>query len=528
MSTIVGVILNRKTDIVWVVLLVAVIIVSFSGILSQPEFLSDDWSYLHMSQHWTDILSPDSGLHYIPVFCLYLKMMFWLFGLKAIAFSIGNLVLHSLNALLLCGLARRLSGTSALGYSVGLVYATHFLINEGVFWVTGSATMLMVCFYLLTLRSYLWALDFEDKSIRLLAPYCLGLLCIYTLESGVTVLVVCALADLFLQWEKNGRTMNRAFFKRLLFIAIRLVPISLIVVSIVLIKQIAGVRLAVAFELDLMRTYAMIVQYFLHLWLPFEEALLLLFDHQGSSLFWVQILSKQSVVLHVSCLISVILPSVLILWKGSKVQVLALLWFWCTILALSLATLAMTSRYQVLVGVPASLLLVSTLWRFLEAVLRYCRLQRPIWLKVAAACVIVPLVVYGMVKNVHKGNEYRLASELTARILESPLLLQTLQNLGDRSLIVLNLPDHIPVKNDLLGKAFVFRNGFRPALLLKGLIDQPGKITVAREQGVGLRRNVWNRYRELSNTEIQMLLREGSTVLLFYDHARQNFRPRPI
>lgn len=508
----------------WRGALVALFVLSaFAGALTQPEFLSDDWTYLYGSQSWNDILRPGTSYHYVPVFLAYLKLLREAVGLHAAWFGAANLALQIANALLLGRLARTLGADEVQSFVVALVYATWAFSNEAVFWITGSATLLMVALYLVTLHGYLWATRSGASPGRLLAPYCAGFLCLYTIESGATVFAVCAIADALQQLERNDGRIDAALARRLLGSALRIGPFALMALSILVVKHQAGGEMAVAADFSPARTYAMMVEYFVHLWLPFGPALHWLYGFDSPLPFWHWLSEHRPLALHASGLVFAWGPSALIAWRGSAIQRFAWAWFVVVTLTLSVATLDVASRYLAIAGAPAALLLVSTLWRGIGGALRSRRNVALRWRVACVVAVFAPIVLGGVVTNLRKGREYRAAAELTDQLLQSKTLRRALRRRGERKLVVLNLPDHAEITNPVAGLAYIFRNGFTHALALRGHIVHPDAVAVARQRGVGYAQNVWPMAPELDPELIEEKIRDGSASFIKYTPRKRDF-----
>jgi hypothetical protein len=269
----------------------------------------------------------------------------------------------------------------------------------------------------------------------------------------------------------------------------------------------------------------MVVQYFVHLWVPFGPALGWLFDFDSPRPFWHWVLTDHLGALHTSAVVFGVVPSALILWKGSRVQVFAWAWFVTVTVALSLATLGVASRYQVMVGAPGTLLLAVTLWRGIGTAGRMLPSGSRRWRIAVVFAVFGPIVGGGIATNIEKGHEYQSASELTHRLLQSKTLERALRQRGERKLVVLNLPDHAEVTTPSVpGLAYIFRNGFTHALALRGHIVHPDAVAVARQQGFGYAQNVWQMANQLSPELIEEKIRDGTVSFIRYGPKKRDFR----
>lgn len=121
------------------------------------------------------ILSAWSG-HWIPLTWLTLSVDWTLWGMNPFGYHLTSLLLHAVNAAVFFFVAARLLArarpdTSAAGIRAGatvaaLVFAIHPLRAESVVWITERRDVLSGLFYLLTVLTYLRAVDGEPERRR--------------------------------------------------------------------------------------------------------------------------------------------------------------------------------------------------------------------------------------------------------------------------------------------------------------------------------------------------------------------------
>jgi tetratricopeptide (TPR) repeat protein len=173
-------------------------------------FISDDWPMLVDNRRlaapnalwnfftqgvWANTaLELESKNAWRPLHLLWLWAGNRLFGPSALAFHIGNLVLHLANALLLLALIRRLAPHLPMAGAVlgAAFFALHPATTESVAWISGVTDPLMSLFLLASLLTYLaWR---EDGQAWKLAAFLLlfagGLLCKETAAAFPLVLLL--------------------------------------------------------------------------------------------------------------------------------------------------------------------------------------------------------------------------------------------------------------------------------------------------------------------------------------------------
>jgi len=95
--------------------------------------------FLHQPWQWSFIptaFSQATAGYYDPIYVLSYVVDYQLWGMNPAGFHLGNLVLHTLNSLLVLGILWRLTGRFDLAWIAALVFAVHPVHVESVSWAT--------------------------------------------------------------------------------------------------------------------------------------------------------------------------------------------------------------------------------------------------------------------------------------------------------------------------------------------------------------------------------------------------------
>ena len=196
--------------------LLAAILAAFSGAFGH-EFVSwDDHVYVYENPM---ILNPTAAsfkafgtqvvsLNYHPLTMWSLWLNSALFGAGAKSFIVTNVLIHWMNAGLLCWLVWLLTGRQyrSVALLTALLFAIHPLRTESVVWVSERKDVLYVFFFLAGCISY-WRYLETQRSTKLWLA--LGLMLLSCLSKGVAVVfpLVCLLLD---YWHGQSRELGKA------------------------------------------------------------------------------------------------------------------------------------------------------------------------------------------------------------------------------------------------------------------------------------------------------------------------------
>ncbi|KAF8773539.1 Protein O-mannosyl-transferase TMTC2 like protein [Argiope bruennichi] len=141
-----------------------------------------------------------SGSHksYRPLCVLTFRLNYALGGFDPWGYHFFNVVLHTLVSALFTHFASAIFCHNPLPTLVaGLLFAAHPIHTEAIAGIVGRADVGACLFFLFALLSYMRYCKYRDKKVFLYASVAMSAASMLTKEHGVTVLVVCAVYDLF-------------------------------------------------------------------------------------------------------------------------------------------------------------------------------------------------------------------------------------------------------------------------------------------------------------------------------------------
>ncbi len=149
-------------------------------------------------------------------------------GLSGEAYHLTNILLHALNAALLCCWIIQLTGKRSAGILGGLLFLYHPVQAEAVFWASGRFDVLCLTFMLASLVFY--TADIKSRAIlRLLGLSAFGLLALLTKETAAALIGTALVTELVfkpgraqrggIHQGEAGPSRMRGSLRRLAFLA---------------------------------------------------------------------------------------------------------------------------------------------------------------------------------------------------------------------------------------------------------------------------------------------------------------------
>lgn len=208
----------------------------FGSALHAPFIASDEIGLIYTnpivhSISWktiTDAFTTYDPELYIPLTFLSYQIDYAIGGLQPFVYHVDNLLLHTINALLVAGLTYTLLRKKIPALFAGLLFAVHPLHTEAVLWIASRKDLLSTAFFLLSFLLYLTAQREHRKYLLWfsLSIACL-LLALLSKVMAMTLPVVLLLADILLLHRSLSR---RVLLEKIpyVFLAIVFVVIGLV------------------------------------------------------------------------------------------------------------------------------------------------------------------------------------------------------------------------------------------------------------------------------------------------------------
>jgi hypothetical protein len=165
-------------------------------------FISDNIG--HIENAYQNLL--DTSFNYfrpVAVFSLYLDKLIW--GMNPAGYHFTNLVIHTLNSLLLYYLAKTFVENRFFALGAALLFLLHPIHSLPIFWISGRTDMICALFYLATLILFIEYIRGGVKTYQLLSVTTF-LLAIFAKEMAVSLpFIIFAYVVIFDQSERKQR-----------------------------------------------------------------------------------------------------------------------------------------------------------------------------------------------------------------------------------------------------------------------------------------------------------------------------------
>ena len=150
---------------------------------------------------------------YRPLLLVSYALNFALGGFSVRGYHVFNLLLHALNACLVCWLARRLSGDARIGLVAGLLFAAHPLCTEPVNYISSRSDSLAAAFCLLALGFFVQAEQEGQPRKRTWVRLCL-VLGLLSKESAIALPALLLVYDYLFLSRQQWPVLWAKFWRR--------------------------------------------------------------------------------------------------------------------------------------------------------------------------------------------------------------------------------------------------------------------------------------------------------------------------
>jgi protein O-mannosyl-transferase len=156
-------------------------------VLKNPAI--QNWHYLpqYWTSHvWAAIYPNSTGNYYRPLFLLWLRLNYVIFGDKPMGWHATSVLCHVAATLLVFRLAQHLTRDRAIAFVAALLFALHPAHLENVAWISGITDPLMACFVLGSCVAYI---KFSESRKTLHLALSLGLFAIALMAKETAIVL---------------------------------------------------------------------------------------------------------------------------------------------------------------------------------------------------------------------------------------------------------------------------------------------------------------------------------------------------
>jgi tetratricopeptide (TPR) repeat protein len=172
----------------------------FPQIQTNPFIKS--WRYVpqyFVSTVWKQVFPLDSGNYYRPIFLLWTRVNYAIFGLHEMGWHLTTVLLHVLVTWFVCCVVKKMTGRFTVAWLSALIFGVHPIHHEVVAWVSGTTESLFAAIFLAAFLAYLKSLESSKTIWMTVSAILYGL----ALLSKETAIVLPALV-FTCQWIAGG------------------------------------------------------------------------------------------------------------------------------------------------------------------------------------------------------------------------------------------------------------------------------------------------------------------------------------
>ena len=157
------------------------------------------------SHMWAAAFPGSTAQYYRPLFLLWLRLNYALFGAKPEGWHATNVLCHMAATYLVFGLARHLTHDRTIAFTAALIFGLHPAHIENVAWIAGVTDPLMACF---VLGSCLAFLSFRESGKVSQLIWSLGWFALALLSKETAIVLPLLIAALALVPPSSGTAAN--------------------------------------------------------------------------------------------------------------------------------------------------------------------------------------------------------------------------------------------------------------------------------------------------------------------------------
>lgn len=215
-------------------------ILALSAIIYSPTlkayFITDDFMWINIiaDKGWQAIPSFFTKLSGVRFFRPFIKLAFWFdystYGLDQTGYHLTNLILHSVNTILVFSLCYIISRNWNVTAIATLIFALHPMHTESISYISGRTELTHALFFLTSLICFIKYLNAKESKGLYYGSIIAFIFSLLTKETAVCLVAVLFLSELFIRYEQNeggGLLKNRQ----------RYIPYLLILICYIILRQ---------------------------------------------------------------------------------------------------------------------------------------------------------------------------------------------------------------------------------------------------------------------------------------------------
>ena len=178
-----------------------------------PQILKNpaihEWRFVpqYFTSHvWAAIYPNTSGNYYRPLFLLWLRLNYALFGTNAAGWHLTSVACHVVATWLVFRIAQKLSGDRLTAFVAALIFGVHPAHVENVAWISGVTDPLMACFALGSFCAFLsFRSSRKESRETAYAAVSLGLFALALLSKETAVVLPVLIFSFALIFDQDDR-----------------------------------------------------------------------------------------------------------------------------------------------------------------------------------------------------------------------------------------------------------------------------------------------------------------------------------
>ncbi len=178
--------------------------------IARWDNIADAFLRPSLPEYFQGLVTP----YYRPVLEVFYRLQYSLFGFNPHGFHLFNVIVHSINGLLVFGLLRAVLKNNATAFLIAILFVVHPVQSQAVACIAGISNVLCAFFSLVALYFYVQSVrhkDHRQKLIKLIAALLFFIIALFTKEQAVFVLGLIILYEMLLSGQHKDQALIRFY-----------------------------------------------------------------------------------------------------------------------------------------------------------------------------------------------------------------------------------------------------------------------------------------------------------------------------